>query len=66
MSKKNDKQEDIGWCCEHLCWDDLNETINDMCFSECLGLPDPCAEYSEYLIKMMNCNDDPLSEECEE
>jgi hypothetical protein len=66
MSNQDKKHEEIGWCCEHLCWDDLNETVDDMCFSECLSLPDPCAVYSEHLMRMMDCDDDPLSEKCED
>jgi len=54
MSNRN---EDAEWCCEHLCWDDLES-------------PNPCAEYDEYKLNQLEeeyeeeeleCKEDPIS-----
>jgi hypothetical protein len=66
MDNRSNKQEDIEWCCEHLCWDDLNDDINDMCFSECLELPNPCAEYDEYKLEQLEEEYEEEELECEE
>ena len=67
---EEDRQWWDEWCCEHLCWDDLNDTIDDMCFSECLESPNPCAEYEEYKLNRLEeeleeeeleCKEDPIS-----